>query len=54
MIYGERHHAKEREELRLRADVACTITHHGVERSGVRYVFLYLDRPQQLLHALGA
>jgi hypothetical protein len=38
--------------LRLRADAPCTITHHGVERSGVRYVFLYLDRPQQLLHAL--
>ncbi|MFC5459527.1 hypothetical protein [Massilia niabensis] len=40
--------------LRLRADAACTITHHGIERSGVRYVFLYLDRPQQLLHALAA
>lgn len=40
--------------LRLRADAACTITHHGVERTGVRYVFVYLDRPEQLLRALAA
>lgn len=40
--------------LRLREDAPCAITHHGVERSGVRYVFLYLDRPEQLLRALAA
>ncbi|MGJ9418864.1 hypothetical protein ACHAC9_14010 [Massilia sp. CMS3.1] len=40
--------------LRLRAGALCTMTHHGVERSGVRYVFLYLDCPQQLLRALAA
>lgn len=38
--------------LRLRHDAPCTITHHGVERSGVRYVFLYLDRPERLIAAL--
>ena len=40
--------------LTLRADVDCAITHHGVARTGVRYVFLYLDRPGQLLAALAA
>lgn len=38
--------------LRLRPDVQCTITHHGLERSSVRYVFLYLDRPERLIAAL--
>jgi hypothetical protein len=40
--------------LRLREDASCTILHHGLERSGVRYVFLYLDRPERLLRALAA
>lgn len=40
--------------LRLREGAACTITHHGLERNGVRYVFLYLDRPERLLRALAA
>ncbi|QNA98488.1 hypothetical protein [Massilia sp. Se16.2.3] len=40
--------------LTLRADAGCAIVHHGVVRSGVRYVFLYLDRPQQLIAALDA
>ncbi|MFC4933279.1 hypothetical protein [Massilia sp. GCM10023247] len=40
--------------LRLRDDACCAITHHGVERSGVRYVFIYLDRPERLLKALAA
>ena len=40
--------------LRLRDGAPCTITHHGLERTGVRCVFLYLDRPQQLLRALEA
>jgi hypothetical protein len=38
--------------LRLRDGVPCAITHHGLERTGVRYVFLYLDRPERLLAAL--
>ncbi|THC44133.1 hypothetical protein [Massilia sp. Mn16-1_5] len=38
--------------LRLRPGVDCAITHHGVAREEVRYVFLYLDRPQQLTSAL--
>lgn len=38
--------------LRLREDVLCAIVHHGVERTGVRYVFLYLDRPERLTRAL--
>ena len=38
--------------LRLRPDAGCTITHHGLERTGVRYVFLYLDRPERLVAAL--
>jgi hypothetical protein len=38
--------------LRLRDDASCTITHHGLERTGVRYVFLYLDRPERLIAAL--
>jgi hypothetical protein len=40
--------------LRLRQDAPCTILHHGVERTGVRYLFLYLDRPERLLRALAA
>jgi hypothetical protein len=40
--------------LRLRPDADCTITHHGLEHTGVRYVFLYLDRPERLLTALAA
>lgn len=40
--------------LRLRSGADCAITHHGVERKGVRYVSLYLDRPQQLIAALAA
>lgn len=38
--------------LRLRFDAGCTIMHHGLERTGVRYVFLYLDRPERLITAL--
>ena len=38
--------------LRLRDDASCTITHHGLARTGVRYVFLYLDRPERLIAAL--
>lgn len=38
--------------LRLRPDAGCTIRHHGLERTGVRYVFLYLDRPERLIAAL--
>lgn len=40
--------------LRLRADAGCTITHHGLERTGVRYVFLYLDRPERLTAVLAS
>lgn len=40
--------------LRLRPDADCTITHHGLERTGVRYVFLYLDRPERLIAALAS
>lgn len=40
--------------LRLRQDAPCTILHHGLERTNVRYVFVYLDRPERLLRALGA
>lgn len=40
--------------LRLRADAGCTIQHHGLERGGVRYVFLYLDRPDELIAALAS
>ena len=38
--------------LRLRAGAHCTIAHHGVQRTGLRYVFLYLDRPERLIAAL--
>lgn len=38
--------------LRLDPDAGCTIAHHGLERSGVRYLFLYLDRPERLIDAL--
>ena len=38
--------------LRLHQGAGCTITHHGLERSGVRYLFLYLDRPEVLIAAL--
>ncbi|WP_312550045.1 hypothetical protein [Massilia sp.] len=40
--------------LRLHPDADCTITHHGLERNGVRYVFLYLDRPERLIAALAS
>lgn len=40
--------------LRLRPGSDCTITHHGLERSGMRHVFLYLDRPERLLAALAS
>lgn len=40
--------------LRLRPGADCAIMHHGVARKDVRYVFLYLDRPQQLTSALAA
>lgn len=43
---------KPNQVLRLREDASCTITHHGLERTGVRYVFLYLDRPERLIGAL--
>jgi hypothetical protein len=35
----------------LTPDVHCEITHHGLARDAVRYVFLYLDHPTQLLNA---
>ena len=38
--------------LCLRPDAGCTITHHGRARTGVRYVFLYLDRPERLIAAM--
>jgi hypothetical protein len=34
--------------LILKADSRVRLTHLGVERTGLRYVFLYLDRPQDL------
>lgn len=40
--------------LELRPEGGSTIAHHGLARTGVRYVFLYLDRPAQLLAALAA
>jgi hypothetical protein len=40
--------------LRLDVNAGCYITHHGVTRCGVRYLFLYLDRPEHLLAALTA
>ena len=40
--------------LRLRDDPSCTIRHHGLDRTGVRLVFLYLDRPERLAAALAA
>ena len=40
--------------LRLRQGADCTITHHGLERTGVRHVFLYLDRPEHLTAALAS
>ena len=40
--------------LRLRPGADCTITHHGLERAGVRYVFLYLDRPERLTAGLAS
>ncbi|MEW6025423.1 MAG: hypothetical protein AB1807_25180 [Pseudomonadota bacterium] len=40
--------------LRLRPNAGCTIRHHGIERTAVRYVFLYLDCPERLLAALGS
>lgn len=40
--------------LRLRAGADCAIEHHGVVRTGVRYVSLYLDCPEQLVGVLDA
>lgn len=40
--------------LRLDVNAGCCITHHGVTRRGVRYLFLYLDRPEHLIAALTA
>ena len=38
--------------LRLRADLPVTLTCYQLEKSAPRYVFLYLDRPEQLANAL--
>jgi hypothetical protein len=38
--------------LRLRPELPVTITCYQIEKSAPRYVFLYLDRPDQLANAL--
>jgi hypothetical protein len=38
--------------LRLKPDNKVPLNHMGVERSDVSCIFLYLDRPQDLIHAL--
>ena len=38
--------------LIFRSDKPLRLTHLGVERNGLACVFLYLDRPQDLIHAL--
>jgi hypothetical protein len=38
--------------LRLQPDNKVPLNHMGVERSDVSCIFLYLDRPQELIHAL--
>jgi hypothetical protein len=40
--------------LRLRPELPVTITCYQIEKTAPRYVFVYLDRPQELLHALAA
>lgn len=38
--------------LKLRADLPVTLTCYQLEKRAPRYVFLYLDRPEQLANAL--
>jgi hypothetical protein len=38
--------------LRLHADLPLTLTCYQLEKSAARFVFLYLDRPEQLANAL--
>jgi hypothetical protein len=40
--------------LILKADSPVRLTHLGVERNGLSCIFLYVDRPQDLIHALAA
>jgi hypothetical protein len=40
--------------LILKPDSPVRLTHMGVERDGLSCVFLYLDRPESLVHALSA
>jgi hypothetical protein len=40
--------------LRLKPDNNAALNHMGVARSDVSCIFLYLDRPQDLIHALAA
>jgi hypothetical protein len=40
--------------LILKSNSPVRLTHMGVERNGLSCVFLYLDRPESLVHALSA
>lgn len=40
--------------VRLSPEADCMIYHHGLDRNGTRYVFLYLDHPGQLVSAFAS